>query len=276
MPIARTLLAASLLTLSLAPVAAAEPQVTSCQVDARRYRGGYADLLYCGSERIRGLSVQASGHELTGVSWRQQDGTRERSITLDHTGQVFFLVHDDAIRGGFYAKSRALWRHVFPRRHEIRIERTQDALHVHDPAGNTWTLTPTPMKSQRVSWAVSAINGKPQRLAKMDHSERGVIGADLRALGSVVLYRKERGGHGLQDRRSPAYHRTKSVFVDARGARCEVANGELFGPNPNDPDDRYDNVFRFRDDAPVRELLERACPKLDVGALAGADLTLAH
>jgi hypothetical protein len=258
----------ALVLLGISTPALADP----CTIDPKRAnRGPKASVggaLICDGKNLDGMWATISQGDIIGLSFRQHDGERDRSIQVHHTGEIFFLVYDNAIQGGFSTKTRAVSRHVFPRNKKIRVESNgQGMITVHDSAGNAWTLAVTPHKSYDQSFEITAINGKPQRLKAMDFTAPGIVGADVSALGPLVLIKNEPSMQNLVDRRTPQYHKTKSVFVDTKGVRCEVENQRLFAPAKTDPTDKFENAFIFEDDKSLRTFLEKACPKLDLGTL---------
>jgi hypothetical protein len=243
-----------------------------CRIDPKRANYGpkasVGGALICDGKNLDGMWATISNNEIVGLSWRHRDGKKERAIQVHSTGELFFLMHDDNIQGTFSTKSRAVSRHVFPRDKKILVESNgKGIITVHDSAGNEWRLAVTPWKQHDQSFEIVAINGKKQVNKPMDHTAPGIVGVDIAAFGPLVLIKNEPSMHSFADRRTPQYHKTKSVFVDAKGTRCEVENKLLFGPAPHDPNDKFENAFVFAEDRTLRQFLAKQCPQLDVSVL---------
>jgi hypothetical protein len=258
----------------VATLAASTPALAGlCSIDPKRANYGpkssVSGALICDGKNLVGMWAQISANrEIVGLSWRHHDGKKDRSIQIHDTGELFFLLHDDNIQGGFSVKSRAVSRHVFPRDKKILVESNgQGIITVHDSAGNAWRLAVSPWKTHDQSFEIISINGKKQTNKPMDHTIPGIVGVDISAFGPLLLVKNEPSPQNFADRRSPQYHATKSVFFDGKGASCDVPNKLLFGPSPSDPNDKFENVFLYDDDKALRAFLAKQCPKLDLEML---------
>jgi hypothetical protein len=234
---------------------------------------GFSDALRCNGQKVEDVTISVgSDGSIVGVGWNEYQGAHlSRSTTLHASGLISYSVYDDSIQGTYSQKSRMVLQYVFPRRHRYTIDRTQGLLTVRDQSGHAWQLVPIKLPEagmRKVSYLVSSIAKANQSTVPIDlSSRRGVVGIDLAATPVMWMHHERLSMGGFDDTRSVRYKKLKSTFHDGKGGTCAVENGELFVPSPNDPNDKYDDIFKFTDDAQLADFLAKACPKLDLAAL---------
>jgi hypothetical protein len=229
---------------------------------------GFSDTLMCDGKRIRGPMIRvARSGTLTGVSFKEVQGQRERNFHFYDDGKLAVVVVDRTIAGGWSAQARGHWVELAPRGNPMRLEQVKGGLVLHDVAGHTWQLVNTGTVSSMESYRVATIDGIAQRQVPIGFSERGIIGVDLVLARAFHLQVQALGYTSTENRRVPAFTQRQSIFHDAKGRTCAIANADLFGPDPRDPNDPSDVVFQFPDDAKLATFLRTRCPKLDLAPL---------
>jgi hypothetical protein len=267
-------------------VARADP--VRCKPDLERARGlagtaGYSNVLTCDGERLEDVYVQVGADGgITGMSWTEYQGEHlRRTIRVDRTGSVFFIVQNRGIKGGFFAQTRGTAHFVFPRDHRMTVirDRRSRRLLLRDAAGHAWQLAGTPVEGPgmyQVSYVVEAIDGHAQPPRTIGFGLDGIVAVDLVGAGAMYLEHREPHRHGLADRRSRKYLSMRSLFHDGAGHSCAIENRYLFGPRAADPDDKSDNELRFADDGSLAAFLGERCPELDLAALGGDAAVIAR
>jgi hypothetical protein len=259
----RAAIVVSALIASATP-AFAEPR--RCSFDHKNYDhmqpDGFGEALLCDGTKVSGVSIRYNGKRLTAVHWQEQQGRRTRHTYLYDNGAIAFLTHDEGIKSRSYSKqTRGTKYFSFPRggRMAIAMDRDDNRLLVRDGAGHTWVLA----GSESESWAVESIDGIAQKASPIDFSVKGIVGVDLVAARAFFLETKQPDLGGLADRRSKKFRDTKSVFHDGNGNSCSVANAQLFGGSPRDPDDKSEYELLFATDGDLDTFLGETCPKLE-------------
>ena len=259
----------------------ADPQ--RCTIDVKRYGfmqpDGWGEALLCDGKQLTGVSVRFSGKRLTGVHWiEQQDGVRKRHTYLYDDGTMAFIAHDQRIKSkSFYKQTRGTKHYAFPRSASFVVAKEGDRVFIRDRAGRIWVLQGTDVSRKigvqvvpDTSWQVESLDGVKQQKVAIDFSVKGIVATDFVAAKSFFLETKQPDLSGLADRRSTKFREMKSVFHDGKGGTCAVANKQIYGGSPRDPDDKSEYELLFPTDGELDEFLTEACPKLDRGALSGA------
>lgn len=235
--------------------------------------GSWSAMLACNGTPLQDMPASfAPDGSLSGVSWTEHDGDRRRTTYIHANGQIYFIVQDTSIQGGFSKQTRSTGHYLFPRSRPITVSRDARSgrVVVRDGAGRAWHLAPSTVERNRIthtSYRVLSIDDHEQPARPIDFTKRGIVAVDLIAPYALYLDHVEPNMHGLADRRSRQYLATKSIFHDGRGHTCAVPNSKLFQPRGEDPNDRADYELRFADDGALADFLAAECPTLDLKVL---------
>jgi hypothetical protein len=272
--------AAIIVSALIASAAPAFAEARRCRFDHKNYDHmqpeGFGEALLCDGKKVEGISIRYSGKQLTAVHWQEHQDQRTRHTYLYDNGTLAFLAHDERIKSrSFFKQTRGTKYFAFPRGGKLAIAKETDSnrLFVRDGAGHTWVLAGTEIAGKyapEMSWAVESIDGVAQKTSAIDFSLKGIVGLDLVKARVFFLETKQPELTGLADRRSARFRDMKSVFHDGSGNSCSVANRELFGGSPRDPDDKSEYELLFSTDGDLDTFLGETCPKLDRDSLAAA------
>jgi hypothetical protein len=272
--------AALIVSALIASVTPASADAVRCTFDHKRYDfmqpEGFGEALLCDGKQVLGVSIRYSGKRLTAVHWQEHEAKRTRYTYLYDDGAMAFIAHDEGIQSrSFFKRTRGTKFYAFPRdgRMVVAKDRDSNRLFVRDTAGHTWVLIGSELADKyvpRMSWTVESIDGAAQKQSAIDFTVRGIVGVDFAKVRALFLETKQPDLSGLADRRSKKFRDTKSVFRDGNGGSCSVANAQLFGGSPRDPDDKSEYELLFATDQELDTFLAEACPKLDRSSLATA------